>query len=351
MKNGLKILWLVNGVALTLLLIGVLSVFSQFVPEEATDSGLGGNNNIVGTVYTLGGRLTRRVNIRLTTMTRGDSVASTDDNGNFSFKGLTAGTYTVVIDKEKDFEPFTQVVEIIQMRGSPPQTYTLSVRLNPKSGAQPKAGVIDAAVANLSEHGRALYAKAQELAAAGDTNGEIEQLILLIQEAPNFMPGFNELGVAYMRIGQPEKAEAAFQSALKIDPKAFAPQLGSGIALVTLKRYAEAETILQSAKKQNDNSAPVRFFLGQALANLGKFDEAVPELTAAISMGGKEMVEAHRTLAIIYSSKGDKKKAAAELETYLQMNPTAQDAEQLKKVLEQFKAVASQPPSAAQKPD
>jgi hypothetical protein len=130
---------------------------AQFVPGEATDSGLGGNNNLVGTVYTPSGRLTRRITIRLTTMTRGDRVASTDDNGNFSFRGLVSGSYTLVIDKEKEFEPFTQAVEVIQLRGSPPQTYTLSVRLTPKSTVPPKASVIDAAIASLPERGKTLF--------------------------------------------------------------------------------------------------------------------------------------------------------------------------------------------------
>ena len=50
------------------------------------------------------------------------------------------------------------------------------------------------------------------------------------------------------------------------------------------------------------------------------------------------MKEAHRTLAIIYNSRGDKKQAIVELEAYLKLNPTAPDAEQLRKALEQLKS-------------
>ena len=310
--------------------------FSQFVPGEATDSGLGGNNNIVGTVYTAGGRLTRRVTIRLTTMTRGDRVASTDDNGNFAFRGLTSGTYTIIIDKEKEFEPFQQAVDIIQLRGSPPSTITLSVRLELKASAIPKPGVLDAAVAGLPERGKSLFAKARELAKANDHAGAIEQLVLLTTEFPKFMFGFNELGTQYLQIGDLEKADAAFQAALKLDAEAFQPQFNHGMTLVMLKRYSDAEPVLRKAKSVNEQSGPVKYFLGTALANLGKFDEAEKELSAALTMGGNEMVEGHRILAIIYSSKGDKKRAAAELETYLKINPTTPDAEQLRKVLAQW---------------
>jgi Flp pilus assembly protein TadD len=326
------------------LTILVFPVRAQFVPGEATDAGLGGNNNIVGTVYTTAGRLTRRVTIRLTTMTRGDRVASTDDNGNFAFRGLTSGTYTIIIDKEKEFEPFQQAVEIIQLRGSPPTTFTLSVRLELKASGLPKPGVVDAAVASLPERGKNLFMKAQELAKANDHAGAVEQLLLLTAEFPSFMPGFNELGSQYLQVGDLEKADAAFQAAIKLEPSAFQPQINHGMTLVMMKRYSEAEPVLRSAKALNEKSGPVKYFLGTALANLGRFDEAEKELSAAVLMGGNEMMEAHRILAIIYNSRGDKKRAAAELDTYLKLNPTTPDAEQLKKVLEQLKAT---PASAA----
>lgn len=55
-------------------------------------------------------------------------------------------------------------------------------------------------------------------------------------------------------------------------------------------------------------------------------------------LGGPEMKETHCYLAIIYSSKGDKKRQLAELETYLLLAPTAADAEQLRKLVAQLKA-------------
>jgi Flp pilus assembly protein TadD len=326
---------------------------AQILPPETMDTGLGGGNTISGTVVTAaGGRLERRVNIRLQTSMRGDRITTTDEYGNFAFRGLVSGDYTLIIDKENEFEPFSQTVTVLQIRGFPPQTYNLSVRLVPKSTAQPKPGVVDAVLAELPQRGKDLYSKGQELTRAGDNKGAIEQLLLLTSEFPTFMFGFNELGVAYMHTNEFQKADAALQTAIKLQPAAFAPQMNRGIALVSLKRYADAETVLRTAKKLDEKSGPARYFLGTALANLGKFDEAENELKAATTMGGDEMKEAHRTLAIIYSSKGDKKKAAIELETYLQIYPTAPDAEQLKKVIEQLKATPTQSTTAAaQKPN
>src|SRR5882762_7204086 len=83
----------------------VVPVTAQvFLPPGATDTGLGGGNAISGTVLISSGqRLERHVSIRLQTMTKGDRLAMSDDNGNFAFRGLPNGTYTVVIDKEREF--------------------------------------------------------------------------------------------------------------------------------------------------------------------------------------------------------------------------------------------------------
>jgi tetratricopeptide (TPR) repeat protein len=104
-----------------------------------------------------------------------------------------------------------------------------------------------------------------------------------------------------------------------------------------MKRYGEAVPILRKALAKNDQSAVGHYFLGQALANLGLFEDAEKELLASLEFGKEEMKEAHRILAIIYASRGSKKQAAGELEAYLKMAPNAPDAEKLKDKIRQLK--------------
>src|ERR1700674_3988586 len=87
----------------------VIPVTAQMIPPGAGDTGLGGVKAITGMVLVSPGqRLERRVSIRLQTMTKGDRVIMTDEYGNFAFRGLVSGDYTIVIDREKDFQPFSQ---------------------------------------------------------------------------------------------------------------------------------------------------------------------------------------------------------------------------------------------------
>lgn len=344
-----KALRLLSAVLFALCL--VIPVTAQMIPPGAGDTGLGGGNSITGMILvSTGQRLERRVSIRLQTMTKGDRVAMSDEYGKFAFQGLISGDYTLVIDKEKDFQPFSQVVTVIQPRGFPPQNYNVSVRLTLKAGIAGKPGVINADLAKVPKPALDMYNKAIDLAKNDDRRGAILQLQRALAEYPEFMLAYNEMGVQYMRLNDLEKSDDAFQKALKIEAKAFMPLMNRGILLVMLKRYADAELLLREVVKMKSDQAVGHYFLGQAVANLGNFDEAEMELSTAIKLGGDEMKEAHRLLAIIYSARNDKKHAIAELETYLRLVPTTPDAEQLRKVILKLKGLDATTTTSKTKP-
>src|SRR5436190_12080464 len=96
-------------VLLGLLLICMAGpVLSQIVSgmNETTDTGLGGNNYVAGTVFWPSGRpVNTRMGVRLTSVMGGETFAMTDDRGQFIFSGVSDGGFYVVIDREKDFEP------------------------------------------------------------------------------------------------------------------------------------------------------------------------------------------------------------------------------------------------------
>jgi tetratricopeptide (TPR) repeat protein len=317
----------------------VMPVMSQaIIPPGASETGLGGGNAITGMILLSNGqRLQRRVAVRLQTMTKGDRIAMSDEYGNFTFRGLVTGEYTVVIDKEKEFEPFRQPIDIRQFRGSAPQTYTLNIRLQLKAEATAKPGVLNAEFANVPRKALAHYNDAIELSKKTDHLGAVEQLKLALAEYPSFTQAFNELGVQYLKLNRLEDADGAFQSALKITPDSLSALINRGIANVMMKRYGEAVPILRKALKKNDHSAVGHYFLGQALANLGLFDDAEKELLTSLELGGQEMKEAHRILAIIYSSRGARKQAADELEAYLKVAADTPDAEKLKEMIRRLK--------------
>jgi Flp pilus assembly protein TadD len=252
-------------------------------------------------------------------------------------RGLPSGSYSITIDKEEEYKAVTQTVDIIQFRGAPAQTYNLQIRLEFKDRTAVKPAVVSAEFLNVPKPALDLYNNAIEQAKKGDRETAIEQLKLAIAEYPSFTMAFNELGVQYLKLNRLEDADTAFRNALKIDPESFAALMNRGITNVMMKRYGEAVPILRKALTKHEQSAVAHYFLGQALANLGLFDDAEKELLTSLKLGKEEMKEAHRILAIIYSSRGAKKKAAEELETYLKLAPDTPDADKIKEMIRKLK--------------
>jgi tetratricopeptide (TPR) repeat protein len=316
------------------------SVFAQIssISDSESQTGLGGMNSIIGTVFAPSGRpMEHRLRIRLSTMTRGDRLFTTNDSGHFAFRGLPAGSYTVTIDKEAEYKPYSANVDVRQFRGSPAQIYTLNIRLEFKDRVEAKPAVLNAEFASVPKKALTHFESAIERAKKNDRLGAIEELKLAIAEYPSFTQAFNEMGVQYLKLSRLEEANEAFQSALKIDADSFPALINRGIVNVMMKRYGEAVPILRKALKQNEQSAVGHYFLGQALANLGLFDDAEKQLLTSLELGKEQMKEAHRILAIIYTSRGAKKQAVDQLETYLKLTPDTPDADKLKEMIQKLK--------------
>jgi tetratricopeptide (TPR) repeat protein len=113
--------------------------------------------------------------------------------------------------------------------------------------------------------------------------------------------------------------------------------LTHGILLTVMGKFNLAVTELQTALKQREQSANGHLYLGQALANLGRFAEAEVQLTRAIELGGDEVKDAHRFLGAIYLQRGEREKGVAEFEVYLKLAPKAQDAEKVRQMIRQNK--------------
>jgi Flp pilus assembly protein TadD len=309
--------------------------------SDTADMGTGGRYVIQGTLlFPSGQRVDRPMRVRLYIATRGEVTTMTDTNGRFLFRRLSPGSYTIIIDGEKDYEPVNEQTNIIQAgrsMGSTEEIIPVQIRLKLKAGDSVKAEVVHADLANVPKPAVELYSSALKLAQDGKNKAAIEKLNQAISAHPDFMLAFNELGVQYQKIGELDKADEALQSALKISPSSFAPLVNHGIVLVRLKKYADAEVDLRAALKENDQSAIAHFYLGRALAYLGNFDEAEKELNTAVTLGGEQMKEAHRYLGAIYHARGDTARAIAQLEIYLKVAPKAEDADAVRQLIRQLK--------------
>jgi tetratricopeptide (TPR) repeat protein len=310
--------------------------------------GTGGRHTIQGRIYFPSGRRTdTRLKVKLQSFNTGELSVFSDPNGSFVFKGLEAGSYTVVVEAGEDYESAREPV-YIDTDGSNPRrgiflppisrNYNVEISLRLKPAASARIGLINAALAVVPPTARDLYLKAMESAQAGDNVKAVEQLKGALAIYPQFPLALNELGVRYLKLGQIDKAAEAFKSAVELDPDEFHPRLNYGIALLNQKRYPEAEEQLRVALAKRSDAPTVHMYLGIVLAMQRKYEEGQKELQLAIASNSTEVALAHRYLAGIYFETNQDSRGADELEIYLRLVPKTPEAEVLRKKIKEIRA-------------
>jgi tetratricopeptide (TPR) repeat protein len=272
----------------------------------------------------------------------GDILATTDENGKFVFSEVGAGLFTIVIDREKEYENVAYEVNITRARNIVPETHFVTIRLRAIEEKKPKPGVVSAANAGVPKPALDHYENASKLSQEKDYKGAIKELKLAVSEYPQFVNAHNQIGVLYLRLNELDNAESAFKAALKIDPEAYEPLLNRGIALYRLGKFKDAETSLRASLKNKPDTSVAFYYLGRTLNKLNLNEEAETALLTSLKMNPDDFKEAHRVLAAIYLDRGTLGRVVEELETYLKAVPTAPDADNLRKVVEQCKRALGQ---------
>jgi Tfp pilus assembly protein PilF len=337
--------------AALLILIPLSSLYAQGGIES---TGTGGQHKIQGRIYFPSGRRSDATSVKVTLESSSSEklFVISDLNGSFTFQSLAPGSYYLTVEAGEDYELARESVLIegfgIRSRTIPsselaranvPRTFNVIFNLRLKRGvdAGAKPGVLNASLANLPKPAVELYLKALESVRAGDGKKAIEQLRGAISFYPEFALALNELGVQYLKIGQADKAAEALRASLRIKPDEFTPRLNYGIALLEKKEMAEAEAQLRQALKVNDASWTAHMYLGITLISLRKYDEAEKELQRTLSIAGDNLSIPHYYLGGIYWRRGDNKRAADELEKYLQLAPKAPEAERIRATVKELR--------------
>ena len=335
----LRITKVFASISLLLLILPVLN-YSQ-ISDDLTSSNLGGPNSVTGTIIMPDRRPAGRA--ILVKLDKGGNEARTwtNQDGKYVFNGVGNGTYTLTVEAGDEYDPtsLSQRVEVSQPRSAPPQTFYVDIRLRWQGNSAPKPAVVDVDLAKAPTKAQQNYLDARDATAKGDLQAAVNKLLKAIEEYPEFALAHLDLGIAYMNLNKLEEADKHLSLAYDLKPGSYEPLANLGIVLNRTKKYGEAEAVIRFALKIKDDSAIMHFYLGRALAGQNKLDEAESEFRKALTMGGAQMVEAHRALANLYLHRKEDEKALSELEAYLAANPKAPDASKLRETMQQIKDI------------
>jgi Tfp pilus assembly protein PilF len=209
--------------------------------------------------------------IRLEAIDGATAITSTNAAGEFHFRGLKPGLYTIQLRL-----PGTENADHFVMAGGltritidlQPQADEAGQRLNPATlhrselaGSYPKQAV------DLFEAGFADIRKENARGAAA----YFEEALLL---APDFYAAHQELGRAYQSLGRLGDAEREFRTAARINPSSPDPLIYLGEVHILRREWGLAAQVSVEALERDTRAAPAFLNLGIALYCDAKLDLA-----------------------------------------------------------------------------
>lgn len=119
---------------------------------------------------------------------------------------------------------------------------------------------------NETEHARLLHLLGQLLRESGQLDQAIQQLILAIEQRPDWAPPYLELGRAYHERRQYNLALQTYHQAIAIAPEDASGYHLAGQALKDAKDYANAESMLRKAARLNPENVSIQRQLAAMIA-------------------------------------------------------------------------------------
>jgi TolB-like protein/Flp pilus assembly protein TadD len=120
-------------------------------------------------------------------------------------------------------------------------------------------------------------------------------------------------GMYLTAVNRTTEAIASVERAQQLDPLSLLVQAASARSYYNARRYQEAVDQAKAALELDSTYARARFWLGMAQEQLGKPDEAIRELRAAIAKGGPTSIYV-AALGHVYATHGRRREALQTLE-------------------------------------
>lgn len=332
---------LILCIAITVIAIFTASLYGQ---GAVNSTGTGGKHTIQGTVFLPDGRRPDTpINVQLQSTTFTPLSIYSDKNGNFAFKSLSPGSYTIVVEPGEDFnitrENITIDPDVISTRTTASaKVITIPVYLQFKPGRRLINQVINAKLANIPKNALEHYEKALEFIRKDKIKESVIELRSAISLYPEFSIALTELGIQYLKLGKLKEALDSLRSSMQIDPNDYETKLNLGIALLNNRETFDAEKLLKEVVALNINAVTPHYYLGITLLQQKNLDEAQAEFELVKKLKSeKELPLVHKYLGGIYWAKKEYKLAADELEKYIKIIPDSKESKQIAETIKDLR--------------
>ena len=203
-----------------------------------------------------------------------------------------------------------------------------------------------------------------ERAVKSNGEGRTEEATTLLTDAIKIFPDYFDahlmLGKLFLNANRLEEATGELDRARQINPKDDRAYQSFGVILMRQKNFAMAVAVYSEAARLNPAN-PVNTLLKiTALINQAyAIDPASSEKAAAdrayiieradlslrqlSQLGDKKFLPDHFSLAMLYEMKGERARAADELEQHLRENPGLQNEPQIRDAIRKLRTASGKP--------
>jgi Tfp pilus assembly protein PilF len=200
------------------------------------------------------------------------------------------------------------------------------------------ASTINVALLEMPEKARKELAQASAALHSGDTLAAVQHLEKAVAIDPSSALARNILGVMYVNSNQFDKALAAFQTALSLNPNYHLVADNIAVVLCLQHRWTDAEAAARRALAMQPDSRDSQYLLGGTLVNEGRNLEEAVELLNRVK---DKYARARLFLAQVEMQRGRMQQATDDLQQYLE-SPSALEREVAQSLLTQLQEQQAQ---------
>jgi tetratricopeptide (TPR) repeat protein len=313
--------------------------------------------SIQGRVHGLGGVNAAWIIVRLLSeRSEPVSLAVTNNAGEFLFGGLKEASYLIVV-AAPGYQTATEKINLKERAGNTDGARTIEIQLTPVSSPAQRPSAF---TQNVPKAARDAFERALKLGTAGRK----QVANTLVQEAIRIFPDYFDahfaLGNELIKAGRLDEAIAELEQASRINPKDDRVYQTFGVILVRQGKYEIAAAVFAEAARLNpaeplhplmraealiDYAASIDASSSESAGVLRQdaFNEAERNLNQVNAKSNNRLAPAvHFQLARLYQKRGERERAAAELDQYLLANPNVRNADEIRDIIRKLRTPAGE---------
>jgi tetratricopeptide (TPR) repeat protein len=200
----------------------------------------------------------------------------------------------------------------------------LSVQVNTEGATlnRDAAAKVSAPELTIPERAKREYAEAERKISARDFDGAVSRLQRAVEIAPRYAAAWNHLGTIAYQTRRYTEAEGYFRKAIEAD----------------LGNTEEARQFNVEAVLRRSNDALAHAQLGMTYLAMQKLDLAEKHLLEACKLDPAHFSHPQLHLTEVYIRKNDPRRAADQLEVFLQHHPDYPTASKMREAIKQWRA-------------